>query len=49
MKSDIIIVHLKNGGGFVKLINAAGLTTKPQVLCDLLNEQIKRYQTENKP
>jgi hypothetical protein len=36
-----IIVHLKNGNGFVNIISANGLTMKSQQLFDLLNERLK--------
>jgi len=36
-----IIVHFKNGNGYVNMFSADGLTMKPQRLCDLLNERVK--------
>ena len=37
-----IIVHLKNGHGFVHIISADSLAIKEQVLWDMLNERLKR-------
>ena len=39
--TGMIIVHLKNGNGFVNIISANGLTMKSQQLFDLLNERLK--------
>ena len=36
-----IIVHLKNGHGFVHIISADSLAIKEQVLWDLLNERLE--------
>ena len=36
-----IIVHLKNGHGFVHVINADCLAVKEQVLWDILNERLE--------
>lgn len=46
--TDEIIVHLKNGNGYVKMFPADGLTVKPQQLCDLLNERLSEYQKNEK-
>ena len=43
-----IIVHLKNGHGFVGVIGASGLTMKPQQLYDLLNERLKKKKQRRK-
>ena len=40
-RTDEIIVHLKNGNGYVKMFAADGLTMKAQELCDILNERLK--------
>ena len=40
-RTDEIIVHLKNGNGYVKMFAADGLTMKVQELCDILNERLK--------
>ena len=37
-----IIVHLKNGHGFVNVIGAGDLTLKPQYLYELLNERLRK-------
>ena len=37
-----IIVHLKNGHGFVSIIGASDLTMKSQQLYDQLNERLKK-------
>ena len=41
--SGMIIVHLKNGQGFVNVISGNGLTIKSQQLFDLLNEQLQKH------
>ena len=46
--TDEIIVHLKNGKGYVKTFSASGLTVKPQRLCDLLNERLSEYKKNEK-
>ncbi len=43
MYTDEIIVHFNDNSGYVKMIDAEGLTMKPQPLCDLLNERLNSY------
>lgn len=38
-----IIVHFNDESGYVKMIDADGLTMKVQPLCDLLNERLNSY------
>ena len=46
--SGYIIVHLKDGNGFVHVINADDLAIKEQVLWDLLNERLKQFKDGKK-
>ncbi len=48
LPTDEIIVHLKNGNGYVKMFSADGLTVKPQQLCDLLYERLSKYKRSEK-
>jgi hypothetical protein len=41
--TGMIIVHLKNGNGFVNIISANNLTMKSQQLYDLLNERLENH------
>ena len=40
LPTDHMIVHLKNGNGYVKMFSTDGLTIKQHELCDLLNERL---------
>lgn len=40
--TGMIIVHLKNGNGFVNVINASNLIMKSQHLYELLNERLQK-------
>lgn len=48
MRTNEIIVHLKNGNGYVKTFSAAGITIKQQELCDILNERLNSYKRNEK-
>ena len=46
--TGMIIVHLKNGQGFVNVISANGLAIKEKVLWDLLNERLPQSRSGKK-
>ncbi len=43
LPTDHMIVHLKNGNGYVKMFSTDGLTIKQHELCDLLNERLQIF------
>ena len=43
LPTDHMIVHQKNGNGYVKMFSTDGLTIKQHELCDMLNERLQLF------